>query len=82
MRNIVDTAKRLIAGAALCCACGVATAQSAEAPAPQNSIENLQVSQQGGNTIVKMTMRQTLTAVPASFSIANPARIAFDFAST
>ena len=48
----------------------------------QNSIDALQVSQQEGITIVKLTMRQTLASSPASFSIANPARIAFDFPGT
>ncbi|MCX7178505.1 MAG: type IV pilus secretin PilQ [Proteobacteria bacterium] len=48
---------------------------------PQNSIDTLQVSQ-GGGTTVKLTFRQPLTVQPASFSIANPARIAFDFAAT
>ncbi|MFA7270335.1 MAG: type IV pilus secretin PilQ [Sterolibacterium sp.] len=56
---------------------------AAEAAAsPQNAIETLQVSQQGGGTIVKLTLKQALTAQPSSFSIANPARIAFDFAAT
>ncbi|OHC63592.1 MAG: secretin [Rhodocyclales bacterium GWA2_65_20] len=81
MRNIVDSAKRFMACAALCTAWGMALAQTT-APLPQNSIENLQVTQQGGNTIVKLTMRQALTTAPASFSIANPARVAFDFPAT
>jgi len=50
--------------------------------APKNSIDTLQVSQQGGITVVKLTLKQPLAAQPASFSIANPARIAFDFPST
>lgn len=50
--------------------------------APKNSIDTLQVSQQGGVTVVKLGLKQPLTAPPASFSIANPARIAFDFPST
>jgi len=57
--------------------------QTADAgSSPKNSIELLQVSQQGGNTVVKLTLKQALAAQPASFSIANPARIAFDFPST
>ena len=49
---------------------------------PKNSIDVLQVSQQAGVTVVKLTFKQALAGVPASFSIANPARIAFDFPST
>lgn len=64
-----------------------AWAQQASQPAdagatPKNSIDVLQVSQQGGVSVVKLTLKQPLTAPPASFSIANPARIAFDFPST
>ena len=55
-------------------------AEQAEAAA--NSIENLEVAQQGGAVYVKLTMEQPLAAVPASFSVANPARIAFDFPAT
>ncbi len=72
----------LVAGA-LCCIATVAWAQQGTPPAvPLNSIDTLQVSQQGGITIVKLTLKQALAVQPASFSIANPARIAFDFPGT
>lgn len=48
----------------------------------QNSIDALQVSQQEGITIVKLTLKQPITVPPASFSVANPARVAFDFPAT
>lgn len=48
----------------------------------QNSIEALTVGQQAGRILVQVTMKQALAAVPASFSIVNPARIAFDFPKT
>ena len=68
---------------ALCCMATGATAQQAmQAAAPQNSIDTLQVSKQGGITFVKLTLKQALETPPASFSIANPARIAFDFPAT
>jgi len=51
-------------------------AQSAWA---QNAIESVGVSQQGGDIVVKLTLTQPLAAPPASFSVANPPRIAFDF---
>lgn len=47
-----------------------------------NRIENLEVAQQGGSVYVKLTLQQPLSAVPANFSVANPARIAFDFPGT
>ncbi|MBZ0125311.1 MAG: type IV pilus secretin PilQ [Rhodocyclaceae bacterium] len=45
----------------------------------QNAIEALGVSQQGSDIVLKLTTTQPLAAVPASFSVANPPRIAFDF---
>lgn len=68
---------------ALCCASTFVGAQQVvPGTTPQNSIDNMQVSQQQGVTIVKLTMKKTLSAAPASFSIASPARVAFDFADT
>ena len=65
-----------------CLAAGAWAQQGTPAAVPQNSIETMQVSQQGGITIVKLTLKQALTVQPASFSIASPARIAFDFPGT
>ncbi|MBS3916564.1 MAG: type IV pilus secretin PilQ [Sulfuritalea sp.] len=45
----------------------------------QNAIEALGVSQQGNDIVLKLTTRQPLAIPPASFSVANPPRIAFDF---
>jgi type IV pilus assembly protein PilQ len=57
-------------------------AASPSAPKAFNSIDNLQVSQQSGQVIVKLTMKQPVANPPASFSVANPARIALDFPNT
>lgn len=48
--------------------------------AQTNSIESLTANQQGANIIVKITLKQPLQKVPVGFSIANPSRIALDFA--
>lgn len=49
----------------------------------QNSIEAINVSgQQGGTTLVKITLKSAPAATPASFSVNNPPRIAFDFPNT
>lgn len=45
----------------------------------QNAIEALGVSQQGGDIVLKLSTSQPLASEPASFSVANPPRIAFDF---
>ncbi len=51
----------------------------AQAP---NSVEAFNVSQQSGKVIVKLTLKEPLKGQPGSFSIANPARIAFDLPNT
>ncbi|MCB1960974.1 MAG: type IV pilus secretin PilQ [Rhodocyclaceae bacterium] len=47
-----------------------------------NSIEQLDVSRQGANIYVKLRLKSAPAQPPASFSVANPARIAFDFPAT
>jgi type IV pilus assembly protein PilQ len=68
---------------------GSALAQQPSAPSgntaeaiPGNSIESLQVTRQGGNTVLKLGLKQALNNAPASFSVANPARVVFDFNAT
>jgi type IV pilus assembly protein PilQ len=50
--------------------------------AAANQIEGLDVSRQGADIYVKLRLKAPITQPPASFSVANPARIAFDFPST
>ncbi|WP_374691296.1 type IV pilus secretin PilQ [Accumulibacter sp.] len=57
---------------------GAATAQEA---AP-NAIESMNVIQQGPVVNVKLTFKEPLQALPPSFSVAKPARIALDFPNT
>jgi type IV pilus assembly protein PilQ len=59
-----------------------AKAWAATQPSPANSIEGMNVSQHGGEVMLKLTLKQALKNAPASFSVANPARIAFDFPDT
>jgi len=54
---------------------GVALAQT-------NSIEAFDVAQQGGKLVVRVTTKEPLRGVPPNFTVATPARIAFDFANT
>ncbi len=57
---------------------GFAHAQAA----PPNAIEALNIAAQGGRVIVRVTTKQPLIAAPASFTVNQPARIAFDFPGT
>jgi len=61
---------------------GLACAATARAQAPANTIEGFEVTQQSGKTIIRITTKEALRSVPPNFAVANPARIAFDFANT
>ena len=50
--------------------------------AQANSIETFDVAQQGGNVVIRITTKEPVKSVPPSFTVANPARIVFDFANT
>ena len=54
---------------------GLAVAQS-------NSIEGFDVTQEGGKVVVRITMKDPLSAPPPNFAVTTPARIAFDFPNT
>jgi len=57
-------------------------ASLALAQTPPNSVEAFNVSQQSGKVIVRLTLKEALKAQPGSFTVANPARIAFDLPNT
>jgi type IV pilus assembly protein PilQ len=52
------------------------------AAAQGNSIDTFDVTQVGGRTVVRITTKEPLKSVPPNFSVATPARIAFDFPNT
>ncbi|MDQ5881426.1 MAG: type pilus assembly protein PilQ, partial [Pseudomonadota bacterium] len=60
----------------------VGTAAAQEAPSAANEVQSINVAQQAGGVLVKLTLKQPLVAPPSSFSVANPARVAFDFPGT
>lgn len=47
--------------------------------ATANTIEAINVAKQGNDIAVKIDLKSALTAPPAGFSVANPAKIALDF---
>jgi len=69
LRNLCGILAAWLAGT------GVALAQA-------NSIDAFDVAQQGGNVVVRITTKEPLKSAPPSFTVANPARIVFDFANT
>ena len=60
----------------------LATATVKAQDAKLNSIEAINVAQQAGSLSVRLTFKEPLTALPAGFSIAQPARVALDFPNT
>jgi type IV pilus assembly protein PilQ len=50
--------------------------------AQANAIESLDVAEQAGKVVVRITTKEPLRSVPPNFAIASPARIAFDFPNT
>jgi type IV pilus assembly protein PilQ len=58
---------------------GPARAQAADTRSRLNSIQSLDVADNGGTVFVRLTTQTPLAAVPASFTVANPPRVAFDF---
>jgi type IV pilus assembly protein PilQ len=61
---------------------GLWLAGTGAALAQANSIESFSVTQMGGKVTVRVQMKQPLTGIPPSFTVASPARIAFDFPGT
>lgn len=49
---------------------------------PANSIESINVAQQGGVVTVKLSLKEPLATPPVGFAVANPARVALDFPAT
>ena len=76
-RRLVLAGLRILCGivAAWFMGTGVALAQA-------NAIESFDATQTGGNVIVRITTKEPLKTPPPSFTVANPARIVFDFANT
>ena len=79
MKQIRDYLLGLVAAGLLMAA--TASAQEAGS-AGANSIESMNVVQQGSVLNVKLTFKEPMKALPPAFSVAKPARIAFDFANT
>lgn len=50
--------------------------------ADKNEIQALEVAEQGGVTYVAVTLNNPLASVPVGFSVAEPARVVFDFSNT
>ncbi len=63
-------------------ACAPILARAQTSADTSNSIEAIAVAKQGDRILVKITLKKPIPAVPGSFSVASPARIALDFPGT
>lgn len=82
MKSAITTVLLASAIAALVPATFVLAQEQGQVQSDLNRIETLEVAEQGGGLFVRLQLAQPLAAPPASFSVANPARIAFDFPAT
>jgi type IV pilus assembly protein PilQ len=73
---------RLGHGAALRILSAAALMMAALAAQAQNAIESMNVTQQGGTVIVRVNLKEAPANPPAGFTVANPPRVALDFAAT
>lgn len=72
--------KRLVGVVSAFMLAGAAIAQ--DGPAAANEIQSINVAQQAGAVVVKLGLKQAPASTPASFSVANPARVAIDLPAT
>lgn len=63
-------------------ALGLLLSSTALAAVGVNSIEAVNVAQQGGSILLKIDLKEPVEAPPVGFSIANPSRVALDFIKT
>ena len=69
----------LMLGSGVCLPVSVAASATSSETVAANGIESLMVTQQNGNTMIKVGMKQALATAPSIFSVASPARVVFDF---
>jgi type IV pilus assembly protein PilQ len=66
-----------VAGLTVC-----AAVSSAQTPAADNAIERVDASQTATGVVLMIDMKNPVQGIPASFSVANPARVALDLPGT
>ncbi len=82
-RHIVKLGRLLASLACLALpAWAVAQGQPASVVSNRNAVESIEASQQGGNIVVKLSLKQAPATPPIAFSVASPPRIAFDLPAT
>ena len=81
IRNVAVCLSRVAAALGLIATAMAASAQTAGAD-PGNAIERVDATQTSTGVVVSIEMKNPVQGVPASFSVANPARVALDMPAT
>jgi type IV pilus assembly protein PilQ len=79
IEGLVSRLSRLVAVIGVLAFAGTSAAQ---APAGENTIERVDATQTTTGVVVSIELKNPASGVPASFSVANPARIALDLPQT
>ncbi len=84
VENVAVCLSRLVAALGLIATAAVVNPASAQTAAgdPGNAIERVDATQTNTGVVVTIEMRNPPQGIPASFSVANPARVALDMPST
>ncbi len=81
-KSLVAVALGLVVGLALPFAGNQARAAEGTTATQGNRIEAIDINNQGGQIVLRLTLAEAVAAPPPSFSVMTPPRIAFDFHGT
>jgi type IV pilus assembly protein PilQ len=81
-KHPIRAAFGIVAAVAALLATGAALAQAAPDAVGGNSIERIDATQTGSGVFLNIQLKDAMPAVPNSFSVTNPARVALDLPST
>jgi len=81
-KSLVAVALGLVVGLALPLASDQVRAADGATTTQGNRIEAIDINNQGGQIVLRLTLAETVTVPPPSFSVMTPPRIAFDFQGT
>jgi type IV pilus assembly protein PilQ len=81
-KHTIRAAMAMFGAAAALLVAGAAVAQSAADAVGGNSIERIDATQTGAGVFLTIQLKDAVSAVPNSFSVTNPARVALDLPST
>ena len=82
VQNVAVCLSRVAAMVGLVATVAAASAQTAAAGDPGNAIERVDATQTSNGVVVTVELKNAPQGVPASFSVANPARVALDMPAT